>query len=190
MKIMNGKQIGGEHLVDRKRRELIKCAGMCVLAGVATATPVASVRAKSLPAGADAGEFARKRFLSHWNCTQAVLEATSHLYKGDPEMAVRMATGFAGGMTTGKTCGALTGAYMAIGLIHGGEGVPSKKVAGAIARLNSDFIEKFGATGCSPLVGTDMATAEGVKQAGKKKMFTQLCPKLVEMAVKGVEELA
>ncbi len=176
--------------MDAARRKVIKGAGACVLAALAVGSGFEAGAAKSPPAGEDPAQFAAKRFLAHWNCTQAILEALGDKYGADAKTAMKMATAFAGGMTKGSTCGAVTGAYMVIGLAHGKEGAVKSEVASRLTEFNASFIKQFGSLSCSALMGTDMSTAEGVKEASEKGMFTSLCPKLVEMAVSEVEKLA
>ena len=51
------------------------------------------------------------------NCAQSVLSVFCQEFKLDRNQALRIAMGFGGGMgRTGKTCGAVTGAYMVLGL--------------------------------------------------------------------------
>ena len=55
-----------------------------------------------------------------FSCSQAVLSAFAPEHGLDRETALKVATAFGGGMGhRGDTCGAVTGAFMAIGLRHG-----------------------------------------------------------------------
>ena len=59
-------------------------------------------------------------FEEGFNCSQAVFSAWAEELGLDRETALRVATAFGGGMGhRGDTCGAVTGAFMAIGLKHG-----------------------------------------------------------------------
>ena len=49
-------------------------------------------------------------------CSESIVAAFSNLHGDQAETAIRLSTGFAGGMVHGKTCGALCGAVMVIGL--------------------------------------------------------------------------
>ena len=54
------------------------------------------------------------------NCSQAVLSSFAEDFGVDKNMALKMAAGFGGGMgRTGHRCGAVTGAYMVLGLKYG-----------------------------------------------------------------------
>ncbi len=65
-------------------------------------------------------ENARATFRKGFNCSQAVLSAFAEEFGLDPIMAYRVAAAFGGGMGhMGETCGAVTGAFMVIGLKYG-----------------------------------------------------------------------
>lgn len=173
------------------RRSIVLGAGVCAAAlGVAAgAVMPVRVRASSVPRGPELGAWAAGRFLGHWNCTQAVLEAFAQRYRVDVTMALKLATGFAGGMCQGALCGSFTGAYMVIGLAYGGEGAPGKDVAGRMTEFTSAMRGSFGALACSELLGEDMATAQGVQAAGERGLFKTFCPKLVEASVAKLQQI-
>lgn len=51
------------------------------------------------------------------NCAQAILSTYCEAFGLERNLALRLAQGFGGGMAhMGKTCGAVTGAYMVLGL--------------------------------------------------------------------------
>jgi C_GCAxxG_C_C family probable redox protein len=57
---------------------------------------------------------------SKFNCAQAILSTYAPKYGLDADTALKIATGFGGGMARfGRTCGAVSGAYMTIGLKYG-----------------------------------------------------------------------
>ena len=168
------------------------CAGAGFAAGMMM--PRGGEAAAPVP-GADAALFARERFLSHWNCTQAVLEALAPQAGLAPEDITRLTTPFAAGMWNGMTCGAVTGAVMAIGMRFGrtsdGDGQAAEKTRKKMRRYMAAVKKEFGALDCSALLGTDMATDEGMKQAADKGLFKSICPALVEAAVReALKEMA
>ena len=59
------------------------------------------------------------KFLDGYACSQAILLEYCDLFNLDHETALKLATGFGGGMCMGKTCGAVTGSYMVPGLRFG-----------------------------------------------------------------------
>ncbi|MBE0635848.1 C_GCAxxG_C_C family protein [Candidatus Bipolaricaulota bacterium] len=64
---------------------------------------------------------AHANFSAGFNCAECVTEAVWALIKSDlPADAWKLATGFGGGIGLyGDTCGALTGAILAVGAVHG-----------------------------------------------------------------------
>ncbi|MFZ0945079.1 MAG: C-GCAxxG-C-C family protein [Syntrophobacteraceae bacterium] len=69
---------------------------------------------------------ARKNFSLGYNCAECVAEAVLALTDtGLPPEVKKLATGFGGGIGLfGDTCGALTGAVMAVGAVHGRSSLP------------------------------------------------------------------
>jgi len=69
---------------------------------------------------------ARKNFSLGYNCAECVTEAVLALVNtGLPPEVRKIATGFGGGVGLyGDTCGALTGAVITVGCVHGRESLP------------------------------------------------------------------
>jgi hypothetical protein len=135
-------------------------------------------------------EYAKERFLLHWNCAQAVMEALGPKYARGREwmVAVDAACPFAAGMWKGGTCGSFTAAYMAIGLRH--SAWPEKDahyaVSAAIDRVlafDKVALKHIKSLNCSDIHGQDMSTPEGRSRAAKAGQFTSICPKTVTLAV-------
>ncbi len=124
-----------------------------------------------------------KRFLEGNACSQAVLSHYCQLFDLDQRSALKIASGFGAGMQMGKTCGAVTGAYMVLGLKFGtGEGSASEgrlEVYRAVVELTRKFEQKNGSTDCRDLLGCDISTAEGSQIAKEQKLFTTVCPRFV-----------
>ena len=129
-----------------------------------------------------------------FNCTQAVLAVFCEAYGLDKEMAFKVSSGLGGGIRRGELCGAVSGAAQVVGLKHG------QTVAGdMIAKDNCyakthEFADKFkeihGSIVCRELMGHDVWTV--VNEETKKlhqEIHVTICAKLVESAVKLLEEL-
>ncbi|MGD0856860.1 MAG: C-GCAxxG-C-C family protein [Dehalococcoidia bacterium] len=133
-------------------------------------------------------------FEEGFNCSQAVLAAFSCDFGLDPIMAYRVAAGFGGGMGhMGEICGAVTGAFMVIGLKYGMtvlDGSQSHREAFAKVR---EFAEKFrtlhGSIVCRDLLGLDVNDRYALREASKKGIPQKICPKLVWDAAEIVEDL-
>ncbi len=170
-----------------RRQPLTDACTACAPVAVEGLPPAQAGSASPLE-GADPAIVAKERFLSHWNCTQAVLEALAP-HSGMPaEMLTQLTTPFAAGMWNGLTCGAVTGAMLALGLRHGrasdGDAKASEVTCATVRELVATLSERFGNLACSALLGTDMATDAGVKEAAAKGLFASKCPLLVEAAAR------
>lgn len=176
------------------RRSFLKVSGCCtalVLAGCKDIDTGKKSAVRPTTGDAELAEWAKNRFLTHWNCSQAVLEALGPKYGLDHELAVKVACPFAAGMWKGKTCGSFTGAYMAIGMAHGAIGKKEdhfavNAVIDRVKEFDKAQMARFGTLDCSSLLGSDMSTPEGIKEAAGKGMFTKVCPKTVVAAVNEV----
>jgi C_GCAxxG_C_C family probable redox protein len=168
------------------RRDMIKMtlgAGATVLM-----VPETSLASGDTPSTAiiNKPEHAKNRFLSSMNCSQAILESYAKEMDLSIEVARKMAAAFAGGMGMGSDCGAVTGAFMVIGLYHGKttDQDPSadENTFKRVAKFVDAFKAAHGEITCSKLLGVDMGTPEGVKKASDMGLFTTKCPKFVETA--------
>jgi C_GCAxxG_C_C family probable redox protein len=129
-----------------------------------------------------------------YNCTQAVLSAFSDDFGLDKVMAYKVAAAFGGGMGhMGKTCGAVTGAFMVIGLKYGlttTDGSQSHKEAfRKVREFSEEFRKKHGSITCSKLLGADFSNPGEFREAVKKGIPQQICPKLVQDAAEMVESM-
>ena len=126
-------------------------------------------------------------------CSQAIL-ATYGEDLGLPRgQAMRLASGFAGGMRTGGTCGAVTGAVMVLGLRHAKDDCDRQEgredVYRAVRQFTSRFEERNQTVLCKALLGCDIGTHEGMEAAIEKNLFRTICPDLVRDAAQILEEL-
>ena len=129
-----------------------------------------------------------------FNCAQAVLTAFGDVSGIDSERVLKIACGFGAGMgKMGKTCGAVTGAFMVIGLKYGhtkGNDIESKEKTYALVReFCSLFSKKHGSVECRELLPCDISTPEGLEFALEQKLFRTLCPKYVESSVRILEKI-
>lgn len=128
------------------------------------------------------------------NCAQSVLTAFCHELGLNRDMGLKVTIGFGGGMgRAGKTCGAVTGAYMVLGLrqnLDPGTGNQAKeKTYVQMKEFNRKFVEKHGSTDCKDILGCDLSTPEGPAYAREKCLFTTVCPRFVHDAVEILEDM-
>jgi C_GCAxxG_C_C family probable redox protein len=137
---------------------------------------------------------AQEMFLEGYNCAQAVLACCGRDYGLPHQTAINIAQAFGGGIgRTGNICGAVTGALMLIGFkcgIKNAKDVAAKQEAHRLAR---EFMERFrahnGSIICCDLLGCDISTDKGMKEAHAKGLTTTICPKLVKDGAEIIEEV-
>lgn len=136
---------------------------------------------------------AKNLFLGSFNCCQSTLAVFAEDLGISLQQANSLAAGFGAGMAyQGKTCGAVTGAYMALGLmsgqLYGEQEKVKEKTYELIKQFNENFESKHGSTECKLLLGVDLSTPAGMDEGKKKELFTTHCPNYVASAVGLVEK--
>ncbi len=128
-------------------------------------------------------------FRDNFNCSQAVLASFASDYGADPNMLLRIATPFGGGMgRQQKICGAVTGALMVLGLRYGkGLDDPDEKKQHTY-EMTVKFMDEFtamnGSVVCLDLLqGLNMNDPDDRKKIDELKLFTTSCEKYVRDAV-------
>ena len=132
-------------------------------------------------------------FENDFNCCQAVFSAFAPDRGLDRDSALRIGTPFGGGMgRMGGVCGAVTGAFMAIGLKHGDPDSNSEakdRSYEAVRAFTESFTALHGSIHCRELLGCDIGTPEGMAEAKERNLFSTLCADIVRDAVKIAEDL-
>jgi C_GCAxxG_C_C family probable redox protein len=131
-----------------------------------------------------------------FNCAQSVIATCGPELGLDRESALRVAGGFGGGMgRLGEVCGAVTGAFMVIGLRHGksnpkdDESETKEKAYARVHEFGNRFRACNGSILCRELLGCDIGTEEGIAQAREMGLFDDICPKAVRDAVEILEQM-
>jgi C_GCAxxG_C_C family probable redox protein len=138
-------------------------------------------------------EEAVERFKKGFNCSQAVFGTFSEQFGLDCDTACKVATGFGGGMRMGSTCGAVTGAFMVLGLKYGNTTVKDKEGKANTYKKIEEFTNRYknrnNSVICRELIGCDICTPEGMKEAQDKGLFSSICPRIVQDATEILEEM-
>lgn len=126
-------------------------------------------------------------------CSQAILAHYGPLVGLPAEQGMKLAAGFAGGMRLGQTCGAVTGAFMVLGLKHAGANCDHRdgreSVYTAVREFTAKFQQRRHTVVCKELLGCDISTPEGADRAKREGLFRTICPKLVQDAAEILEEM-
>ena len=114
-------------------------------------------------------------------------------YGLDRDTAMKIAAGFGAGMgRMAQTCGAVTGAYMVIGLKYGAAS-GDREAKEKTYRLVREFAEKFkaknGSVVCRELLGCDISKPEGFEKMKNLGLHGKVCTELVRDACAMLDEL-
>jgi C_GCAxxG_C_C family probable redox protein len=127
-------------------------------------------------------------FEGSYNCAQSTLSVFDKELGISKVVLQHLSSGFGAGMCyQGRTCGAVAGAYMALGLISGKSFQEPEMVKEhtyqLIQKFNKKFIEKHGSTICKELLEIDISNADGLEMARQNGVFETRCPNFVATAV-------
>ncbi|WP_430814122.1 C-GCAxxG-C-C family protein [Carboxylicivirga sp. RSCT41] len=128
------------------------------------------------------------------NCAQSVIKAYVDDLDVNEQQALNMALGFGGGMgRMQKACGAVTGAYMVIGLRNSkviddveecGERTPEM-----IQSFRKKFCDRHQTDQCVHLLGCDIRTEAGRQIFNENKLKDKVCSKCIESSITILEDL-
>ena len=132
-------------------------------------------------------EKAKMFFSQGYNCSQSILLAFCEDLGLDYEAAAKVALSFGGGMgQMRETCGALTGAFMVLGLANSTAGAPSTVEKDvhyqAVRALAETFRNENGSLSCRELI----AKAQSGEQ--KKKRCSELVSETATILEKFLSE--
>lgn len=108
----------------------------------------------------DRTQTAKELFAKGYNCSQSVACAYADICGVSEETMFRISEAFGGGMGgLQQTCGAVTGAYMVISMLHSGGDTSAPRATkadtyAAIRSFTEAFEQKNSTTLCSELRGT------------------------------------
>jgi C_GCAxxG_C_C family probable redox protein len=127
-------------------------------------------------------------------CSQAVFVTYAESLDLKPEIALPIADAFGAGMGgMAETCGAVTGAFMVIGLKYGRVHAEDSEAKEKTRRLIKEFVKRFktrhGSIICKTLLDVDISTDEGIEAANEEGLFESHCPKFVRDAGEILENL-
>jgi C_GCAxxG_C_C family probable redox protein len=132
-----------------------------------------------------------------YGCAQAVLASYAQDFGLTEETALRISTGFGSGMgRMCEVCGALTGAFMVIGLKYGKvvtDGTKYGTDTETTYRLVADLAKKFEAVNgtiyCRNLIGYDLSNPEERAKVVELGLFKTTCKKCILDCVELLEQV-
>jgi C_GCAxxG_C_C family probable redox protein len=134
-----------------------------------------------------ATEYALELFRSGYNCAESTLLAIAKTMGIACHDIPKMASGFGAGLGRhGEVCGAVSGAVMAIGFLHGRKENPDAASKEKIYAIVKDFVftfeEEFKCVRCKDITGCDMLTEEGMQKAKDLNVHGGICSEAVAFA--------
>lgn len=132
-------------------------------------------------------------FKSGFNCSQSVFATFAPQFGISETDAFKIACPFGAGMgRMQETCGAVTGAFMVIGLKYGKYNADDKLSKDITYEKVREFSKKFNELNnslkCRDLIGIDISTMDGLELAKQREVFEKLCVKFIQDAVGILEE--
>jgi len=133
-------------------------------------------------------------FADGFSCSQAIASACGVDCGLSREQLLKVSGAFGAGMARlAETCGAVTGAFMVIGLKHGRSKLEDQQSKEITYKLVQEFVSRFrarnGSIVCKELLGCDLGTAQGLKAALEKNLIHDRCPKFVKDSAEILEEM-
>lgn len=137
---------------------------------------------------------AQELFLSGYNCSQSVFLAFDDLTGLDLPAGARLSSSFGGGMgRLREVCGAVSGAFMVLGLLRGYDDPEDMEAKAAHYAMLQDFAdafrEKHGSIICRDLL-SNVKTTPGKRPQERTKEYydSRPCLRFVSDAASMVEE--
>lgn len=138
-------------------------------------------------------EKALQYFRDGFHCSQAVFASFANECRLTEEQALKIGACFGGGMRKGEVCGACSGALMVLGSLYGQHDLSdeeSRQTADEVNdRLMQGFADACGSYLCKEILGYDISTPEGKRNAREQNLFEERCPQMVVNAVNVLEEI-
>ncbi len=139
-------------------------------------------------------EKAISSFRGNFNCAQSVFSSYATQNGIDRETALKLATGFGGGMgRMQNTCGAVSGAFMVIGLRYGmgesGDTEARDKTYEVVREFTNRFQKIHGSINCKELLGCEISTLEGREYYDQNDFFEKKCLEYVKDSAKILEDI-
>lgn len=139
------------------------------------------------------GDKAIEYFGKNFNCAQGIFTTYAVENGFDEKMALKLGTNFGGGARKGEMCGAVSGALMVLGLLHGhydGDDADSKARAYTMAEdYMNRFIMKNGSVVCREILGYDLSRPGEMARIKEQNLFHTRCPEMIRSAADILDEL-
>ncbi|MCQ2053117.1 MAG: C-GCAxxG-C-C family protein [archaeon] len=128
-----------------------------------------------------------KGFGEGFDCSTAVFSRLAREVGFTEEEGKKLSACFGIGMMQGTICGAVSGAFIAIGAKYGNVKPGDMTQKGLCMSKRQEFIEaferEFGSLTCPGLLNLDLRKEEDMKKAQEEGLLTSVCPKYCKRAI-------
>lgn len=133
-------------------------------------------------------------FNNGMNCSQSIVTTYADHLKFDSDMALSVSAGFGGGIgNMQKTCGAVTGAFMVLGIynskLHANNSDAVNATNEMVKRFTHYFDALHGSLDCKSILNCNLSTVEGERQFQDQDLKKNICSKCISDSIKLIELL-
>jgi C_GCAxxG_C_C family probable redox protein len=137
--------------------------------------------------------YVTEKFAEGIDCSMLVLADVAEKIGITTEEAYRTASLFGAGMSLGSVCGAVTGAFIALGIRYGNHKLNDTEQKDIVFGKRDEFVKRFkdvhGSVNCPVLLGTDISDPEKRIKARNEGLFADICPKFCVTASRILEDM-
>lgn len=123
---------------------------------------------------------ALKKFNNGYNCCQSILTAYKNYLDISEKQAIKISSGFGGGMQKGEVCGAVTGAIMIIGLHYNNK---TDLVKNKVKQFLDTYEKQQGSVLCKDILAYDISNENDYKIIKQKNLFKTKCPQAIKNSI-------
>jgi len=138
-------------------------------------------------------EYVSQKFREGIDCSMLVLAEVADELGITEDEAYRTASCFGAGMLTGGVCGAVTGAFIALGIKHGNHELNDLAQKAVVISKRDELVERFtkihGSVNCPMILGADLRIPEERQYARDNGYINTKCPAFCRTAAQILKEL-
>ena len=139
-------------------------------------------------------EKAERLIHQRYFCSQAIMGAFADDIGLDIKTALKISTGFGGGMQQGEVCSCVTSALMILGMVYGFYDAQDKEDRVISDKKINEFMQRFsdkmnGAINCRDILGKDVSKPDDVAAMREEGRFAKVCPGVFDIAIDILEDL-
>lgn len=133
-------------------------------------------------------------FKNGYSCSMAIFSTYAPEFGVDEKIALRISSPFGAGMARmGETCGAVTGAFMVLGMLNHAKPGDSReaikeRLYSCVRYFANEFKSRYKSIKCKEILNCDLSTPEGLKAFKEKNLINTICAKCVRDAAEILEE--